>query len=510
MAPDAEAGERMGALLQTGGILMMSMTCFGLTACAVGPTYHLPSQPLPDSFVAPWDLTPAHAENAQIMSSGKDIPGQWWECFHNAAVNVLVKRGLSHSPTLATARFTLRAAQENVLAQYAGLLPNISGNAGWTREKFPYAQSGIPNTNASWGYYDLHLAIGYDIDVWGGIRRGVERQAALRDAVAAQLQAAYLVLTANIVSTAINAAMLSREMEEQQRLVAFEKEYLRTVEAQYKVGAASATDVALQRTQVAEQSALVPDFRARLLNARHALADLVGSFASDSQIPAVDLDQFILPDELPLGVPSTLLEHRPDIRQASADLHAATAAVGVAEAARLPTFVVSGAWGDVAAHAAEFAVPGNGMAALAAQIVQPIFQGGRLLHNQRQAEATLSASAEHWRAVVYSAFRNVADVLTQIAGDKDAYDADVAAERAASEALLLAQKQYRLGGVSYITVLTTETAYQRTLITLIEARAARLSDSAALFVSLGGGWWNRQDNPVLPDRIIPLDGSVPQ
>lgn len=488
----------------------MSMMSLGLAGCAVGPDYQQPTRPIPDSFGLRQDISPAHAENAQILSVGEDLPGQWWECFHSSALNALVSRGLSHSPTLAAARSTLRAAQENVLGQYAGLLPSIDGHAGWTREKFPYAESGIPNTNASWGYYDLHVAVSYDIDVWGGIRRGIERETALRDAVAAQLEAAYLVLTANIVSTAINAAMLSREMEEQQRLVTFEEEYLRTVEAQYQVGAASATDVALQRTQVAEQYALVPNFRARFFNARHALADLVGSFATDPRIPALDLDQLTLPAELPLGVPSTLLEHRPDIRQATADLHAATAAVGVAEAARLPTFMLSGAWGDVAAHAAEFAVPGNGMAVLAAQIVQPIFQGGRLLHNQRQAEAALSASAEHWRAVVYSSFHNVTDILTQIAGDKDAFDADVVAERAASQALSLAQKQYRLGGISYITVLTTETAYQRTLITLIEARAARLSDSAALFVSLGGGWWNRHDNPVLPDRIVPLDGSVPQ
>jgi len=488
--------------------LFISNSIFLLSGCAVGPNYRPPSDLRPSAFGRSIEFLSVDPEGAQILSSGRDVPARWWESFQNSTLNKLVGRGLSHSPTLAAARDALRASQENVLAQYSGLLPSVAGQAAWTREKYPYAQNGIPNSSGTWGYYDLHLTFSYNIDVWGGVRRGVERQAALRDGVEAQLQSAYLVLTANIVSTAINTAMLQRAMAEQQRLVGFETEYLKTIEAQYAVGAASATDVALQRTQVAEQSALVPTFRARLFNARHALADLVGALPADEAISPIDLDGLTLPAELPIGIPSDLLEHRPDIRQAASDLHAATAAVGIAEAARLPTFVISGAWGDVASHAAEFAVPGNGMAALAAQIAQPVFQGGRLLHNQRAAEATLSASAEHWRAVVYAAFHNVADILAQIAADKDAFDADLQAERAASTAMSLAQTQYGLGGISYLTVLTAETAYQRTLIALIEAKAARLSDSAALFVSLGGGWWRRHDDPILPDRILPLDGSI--
>lgn len=497
----------MKALLFQIAVLMYG----GLDGCAVGPTYRPSNQPIPDSFGISRDFTPSSTKNAQILFAGKDLPGEWWRCFENSALSGLVDRGLAHSPTLIAARDTLLAAQESVLAQYAGLLPGIDGQARGIQQKYPYAESGIPNSNGTWTYYDLHLAFSYNIDLWGGVRRGIERETAVRDAVEARLQAAYVVLTGNIVATVINTAMLARELAEQKRLVSLETEYLRTIEAQYAVGAASETDLALQHAQLAEQSALVPRFRVRFLNARHALADLVGGLPDDKAMPAIDLDDLTLPAVLPLGVPSRVLEHRPDIREAAAELHAATAAVGIAEAARLPSLVVSGAWGDIAARVAQFAVPGNGMAVLAGQITQPIFQGGRLLHGQRQAEANLLAGAEHWRAVVYSAFHNVADVLTQIAADKDVFDAEVEAERAASQAMFLAQKQYSLGGSSYIAVLIAEMAYQRALIELIEARAARLSDSAALFVSLGGGWWSRpEDHALMPERVLPFNRGILQ
>jgi NodT family efflux transporter outer membrane factor (OMF) lipoprotein len=223
---------------------------------------------------------------------------------------------------------------------------------------------------------------------------------------------------------------------------------------------------------------------------------------SQADIPSISLDELRLPEHLPVSLPSQLVAQRPDIRASAAQLHVATAQVGVAVANRLPQLTLAAFGGSAPAMIGDLFTPGNGFWGITNQLAGPLFQGGTLLHQQRAAVAALKAAAANYQNTVVTAFQNVADVLTALAQDALALQANQDAERAASRSLSLAQLQYRAGGVAYLTVLTAQTQYQNAVINLIRARAARFTDTVALFTALGGGWWNRNDVAPPPEGLI--------
>jgi len=481
-----------------------------LAGCAVGPDYVRPAGPAAARFTeqalpADTGAVGVQAGGDQVFSQAADIPGAWWALFRSPVLTGLVAGALRRNPTLEAAAATLRQAQETAIAQQGALFPSLSAQLSRTREKVSGAEAGLVGPQAVsqvFGYYDGQLNVSYTFDVWGQIRRGVEASQAVAQAQRFQLEGAANMLAANTANAAITAASLSAQIRAEDQLVASETRLLKTVRSQFELGAATGTDVATQEAQLANTQALVVPLQTQLQQARDQLAAYLGRVPAEAGLPPLELTDLTLPALLPVSLPSRLVDQRPDIRAAEAQLHQATAQLGVAIANRLPQFTLTGAIGSAPAKIGDLLTPGNGIYTILTQALAPLFQGGTLLHQQRAAVAAAQAAGFTYRATVINAFQNVADVLTALQGDARALAATETAARAAARSLSLAQVQYGAGGIAYLTVLTSQTQYQNAAIALIRAQAARYNDTVALYVALGGGWWNRDDLPKAPEGLL--------
>ena len=471
-----------------------------LSGCAVGPDFHRPPLVVPDhvSAAPPVQVTDASdvaGGVAQHLEVGRDIPGEWWTLFRSAEITALVGIALRESPTISAAEAALRQAQEQDLAQQGTLFPTITGTLGRTRQEEPLSEQGTEGQPLLFSAYTAQLSLSYTLDFWGGLRRAVEQAGAHVAYQQFQLEAALLGLSAGVVESAILTASLREQIDAQTQLIGFEQKQLDTVRQQYVLGAATGTDVATQQAQVAQAQTVLVPLQTQAVQARDQLAAYLGRAPSQVAIPQIDLDRLTLPTELPVSVPAALLSQRPDIRAAEATLHQQTAALGVAIAMRLPNVTLTASVGSSAADMHQLFSPTNGLWSLVNQAAQPIFDAGQLLHKQRAQRAAMLQAAAQWRATVVSAFQNVADILTALQNDALVLDDAVAAQDAAARSLSLASLQYKLGGISYLSVLTAQQTYQTTVINLIRFRAARYTDTVALYQALGGGWWNRNDMP---------------
>ncbi len=486
-----------------------------LAGCAVGPNYHRPATPAPDRFTeaklpagtgaAPTERQAGQPGGDQVFVPGRDVPGQWWTLFHAPALSTLVATALRQNPTLQATAATLRQAQETTIAQQGPLLPNISAQIDRTRQEFSGAEAGQVGRQASsqvFGYYNAQVNVTYTFDVWGQIRRTVEASAAAAQAQQFQLEGAANMLAANTAGAAIMQASLAAQIDAEEALIGAERQLLKTVRSQFELGGATGADVATQEAQLANTQALVAPLQTQMQQARDQLAAYLGRVPAESDLPPLALTDLSLPGALPVSLPSRLVDQRPDIRAAEAQLHQATAQVGVAIANRLPQFTLTGFIGSAPAKIGDLFTPGNGIYSLLTQALAPIFQGGALLHQQRAAVAAAQAAALNYRAIVVNAFQNVADVLTALQGDARALAANQDAERAAARSLSLARVQYGAGGIAYLTVLASQQQYQNAIIGRIRAQAARYTDTVALYVALGGGWWNRNDLPPRPEPLL--------
>ncbi len=483
-----------------------------VAGCAVGPDYHRPPVPAIRGYTArklpaATQAVDAKAGQAQVFMVGSDVTGQWWSLFRSPALTRLVAETLRRNPSLQAAQETLHQAQENTLAAEGSWFPSLTGTLNRQRQKISPASSGatpgeLVGFPTTYSFYSAQVTVNYTFDVWGETQRTVEADEGQAAYQRFQLEGAANMLAANAVTAAINAAALQKEIDAEDTLITAEQRLLRTVQQQFQLGGATGTDVATQESQLANTQALVVPLQTQLVQARDQLAAYLGRAPSEAELPAIALDDLTLPAALPVSLPSQLVAQRPDIRASEAQLHTATAQVGVAIANRLPQLTLSAFVGSFPSNTSQFFTPGFGAWSLLNQLSGPLFQGGTLLHQQRAAYAAMRAAAWNYRATVINAFQNVADVLTAVQEDALAVKANEDAERAAFRALSLAQLQYGAGGVAYLTVLTAQTQYQNAVIGLIRARAARYTDSAALFAALGGGWWNRADIAPPPEGLI--------
>ena len=478
-----------------------------LAGCAVGPDFRRPETrsipgytetPLP----AATESQPARGVVSQRFVPGRDIPGEWWQLFRSPVITSLVERALRQNPNVEAAQAALRQAQEQRLQQEGQLLPAISGTVLRNRSETPGVLSGAPGFDFTQSYYGAQLSLSYTLDIWGGLRRAVEQTAARVEFERFQLEATDLALAAAVATDAVQAAALADQIKVQRDLIGFETRQLETVRRQFELGGATGTDVATQEAQVATARTVLVPLQTQLAQTRNQLAAYLGQAPSELRIPAISLDDITLPGELPVSVPAALLDQRPDIRQAEATLHQQSAALGVAIAQRLPNVTLTAQVGSYAADTHQLFSPGNGLWSLVNQAVQPVFDAGQLLHAQRAQRAALDNAAALWRYTVVTAFQNVADVLVALQNDEVGLAASLDAQQASERSLSLASLQYRLGGISYLSVLTAQQSTQNAILSLLRARAARYTDSIALYQALGGGWWHRDDLPPPPPGLL--------
>jgi NodT family efflux transporter outer membrane factor (OMF) lipoprotein len=495
------------SLVDVRAALLVGCSVVALGGCAVGPDFKRPVTPaIPRYTQAP---TPAatqavHAVDgaAQSFDTGKDVAGAWWTLFRSPRLSALIGAALRQNPSLEAAQQTLHQAQETTLAAKGAWFPQLSAGLNRQRQELSAAEAGLHGAGETFSVYTAQVGVNYTFDVWGQTQRTVEADAAQAEYQRFQLEGAVNMLAANTATSVINAAALQAEIAAETQLVAAERRLLDVVRQQFELGGATGTDVATQEAQLANTEALVVPLQTQLTQARDQLAAYLGRAPSAAEIPAVALDELTLPGALPVSLPSQLVAQRPDIRASEAQLHTAVAQVGVAVANRLPQLTLSAFVGSAPAQIGQLFTPGNGIWSVTNQVAGPLFQGGTLLHQQRAAVAAMRAAAANYQNTVVTAFQNVADVLTALSQDALALQANQDAERAAARSLSLAQEQYGAGGVSYLTVLTAQTQYQNAVIGLIRARAARYTDTVALFAALGGGWWNRNDAAPPPEGLI--------
>jgi NodT family efflux transporter outer membrane factor (OMF) lipoprotein len=468
-----------------------------LAGCAVGPDFKPPRAPDTNGYIpgtVPGGTTSSAGGQAQRFVAGLDIPAQWWTLFRSPQLNALIERALAHSPTLEAAQAALREANENVAAERGAYYPSVSGNLQTERQKASGAAFGLPQLGSFiYTLNDASVNVSYNLDVFGGTRRQVESLRAQSDSQRFALEASYLSLTANIVTAAVSEASVREQIGATEDIARSQQMQLDIIQHRVAAGGASRTDVAQQQATLANTLAMLPALRTQLAQYRNQLATYVGDLPADYQGGAFTLDSLTLPVDLPVSLPSALVEQRPDVREYSAQLHQATAQVGVATANMLPQITLSGSYGGEATKFSEIFNPASVVWSLVGGVTQPIFEGGKLQHQRRSAIAAAQEAAASYRATVLSAFQDVANTLIALQGDADAFAASENAEQAAAESLDLVKVQYKSGGASYTQVLTSEQTYQNSVIALVKARAQRYADTAALFQALGGGWWNRTD-----------------
>jgi NodT family efflux transporter outer membrane factor (OMF) lipoprotein len=424
-----------------------------------------------------------------------DLPQKWWALFESPPINTLVEKSIKSNPTLDAAKAAIRQAQELVAAQKGFFYPTVQANASASRQKNAI-ETIAPTLTSGQAYFALYtaqLTVSYMPDVFGLNRRQVESLEAQTEYQCFQLEAAYLTLTSNVVTAAVQEASLRAQIEATQKIIEAAKKLLDIMRRHLALGYVTGLDVAAQEASLAQFEATLPPLEKQLALTRDMLAALAGRFPNEEIVEKFDLDSMRLPKELPVSLPSKLVEQRPDMRAAEAQWHSACAQVGVAVANMLPQINITGAMGGNSTQLSSLFVPGNTFYNITGGVTQTIFDAGTLLHKKRAAEAAAEQAAAQYRSTVLNAFQNVADTLHAIETDADALKAAVKAERAARRTLELTTRQLQLGYVNYPAVLLAEQAWQQALINLVQARANRFSDTAALFMALGGGWWNRTE-----------------
>jgi NodT family efflux transporter outer membrane factor (OMF) lipoprotein len=467
---------------------------------------------LPESSAA----APVHGGEAQRLIKDRDIPFEWWQLFQSPALNALVERAFKANPTIASAQAALVQAQELVYAQQGYFFPTVAANYDFERQKIagnltldnapgvqgngdnllPPVQdlNSYPHTHPL--FYNMHTAevtVGFVPDVFGANRRQVESLAAQRDAQRFALEATYITLASNVVAAAIQEASLRAQIEATRRIIAAEEKSLQILRDQLQLGFAMRIDVAAQEAALGQAKMLLPPLQKQLEQTRDLIRALAGNLPNQDVAETFELDALELPPELPLSLPAKLIEQRPDVRAAEAQLHAANAQVGVAVAAMLPQFSITGNVGGNADQFAWMFRSGGPFWTMVGGVTQPLFEGGTLLHRERAAKAALRQAAAQYQTTVITAYQNVADTLHASISDADALAADVDAENSSKVTYDLTRRQLEAGYANYLALLSAETACNQALLTRIQAQATRYGDTIALFQALGGGWWNRKE-----------------
>jgi len=471
------------------------------SACAVGPNFKPPAPPAVSRYTGGQQPQTTAATpgvpggNAQRFLPGADIPSDWWALFHSKALNDLIEQALAHNPDLKAAQAALLVAYENTRAQRGAYAPQVSAGASITRQKDPSATLAPVPANNSFAYTLItpQLSVSYVPDVFGLNKRTVESAAAQERASRYQMIAVNITLSANVALAAITEASLEDQIDTTNELIGINRQVLSLLQYQKSKGYIGGADIAAQQAQLAQLEASLPPLIKQRDQQNNLIAVLTGRFPAQAAAEKFTLAHLTLPSDLPLSLPSALVEQRPDVLQAEENMHAASAQIGVARANRLPNITLGANAGTNALAIGQIFGPGTGFWNIGAALLAPIFDGGTRLHQERAARYAYQQTAEQYRSTVLTAFQNVADTLVALKQDADALKATAAAADAAKASLDLARLQYKDGYAGYLVVLNADQAYRQARLGLVQAEANRFTDTAALFQALGGGWWQRPE-----------------
>lgn len=469
------------------------LAALALCACTVGPDFRAPRDQVPEQYVAgsqPLATDSAASTlfgNAQRFIAGSDAPPDWWKSLGSSELDALVDHAFANNPSLKAMDAATRAAEETALAQRGVLYPSVQGSLSTTRQRVSEDVASPVASNATmFTLNSPQLAVTYVFDAFGGNRRAVESAEAQARQQRFQREAAYLSTAGNLCLAVIQEAALREQIGASREIVKIEREHLDLMKKQFELGGIPRINVVAQEAALAQALAAVPPLEKQLAQQRHAIAALSGRFPAESGLAEFRLSDFKLPDELPASVPSRIVERRPDILAAEEQLHSASAQVGVAISNMLPQISLTAGGGYQGTDFAHLFEPANLLWNIGAGLVQPIFQGGALMHRRRAAEAALEQARQQYRSIVLGAFQNVADALRALEIDARALAAASASESAARANLDMTRRQLELGDINYLGLLAAEQGYEQALITRVQAQAARLADTVAFFQATAG------------------------
>jgi len=490
-----------------------------LACCAVGPNFHKPQAPKDAGYTTTplaesTSSTKVAGGESQRLVMGQDVAYQWWYAFGSPAINSLVEKAFRANPSITAAQAALRQAQEMVYAQQGFFFPTISADYNFERQKLAGNQSGsaapgvqgngtsitavqnpapdaIHNVPLYFNFHTATVTVGFVPDVFGGNGRKVESLDAQAQMQRFELEATYLSLASNVVAAAIQEALTRAQIGAIQEIIDCNETSVAILRNKFELGYAMRIDLAAQEQQLAQAKALLPPLQNQFEQTRDLLRTLVGSLPNQELAETFELASLTLPTELPISLPSKLIEQRPDIRAAEEQLRSANAQVGVAIAAMLPQFTITGTAGGTATEFSQLFGEGGPFWTLIGDAMQPLFAGGTLLHTKRAADQALLQAAAQYQKTVLTAYQNVADTLHALVADANALAADVESEKAAKVTLDLTHQRMQSGYTDALTEIAAAMAYQQAVLNRVQAQATRFGDTAALYQALGGGWWNR-------------------
>jgi len=475
------------------GLCTVFLCC--IYSCAVGPNFERPKPPEIERYTTgptPTATIPADGKE-QHFEQGATIAADWWRLFNSFKLDAVVKEAIADNKNLQATQASLRQSQDILRAGYGVFYPQLNAGLDASRQKTSSAATGGNTPSSIYNLFTLSATVSYVLDVFGGERRAVESLGAQVDYQQALVQAAYLTLTGNVVNAVVARAAYQEQIEATEELIGSQREQVKLTEVQAQSGTVPYANVLSLQSQLASFEAALPPLRQKISQTEHLLATLAGRTPAEWAPQQVELADLTLPGELPITLPSQFVRQRPDILAAEAQLHSASAEIGVATAAMFPSFTLNGSYGVGSNTSNNLFKSDSGFWNLGANMSAPLFRGGTLWFGRQAALDAYQLSLSNYRQTVLSAFAQVADILRALEHDAELVDAQSHAVNAAEEALRLIQASYQAGTANYVQVLVADGLYHQAKIGYLQALAQRYQDTAALFVALGGGWWNADE-----------------
>lgn len=480
-------------------LLLTTVVSGALAGCTVGPDFARPQAPAATGYQPAGEAPPPRV----VFGDGPEQ--RWWTAFGSPQLNALVDQAIAHNRSLAASNATLAASRDEVRAIAGRRLPQIDANARADQQQVNLAAFGFsrnnplaPGGNPEFNLYTVGGGISYDLDLFGGLRRSVEQSAAQAEAQQRQTEAAHLSIAGQVVNQVLTIAALNAQIATARALLADDQRNVDLTQKRRAGGEGTLVEVLNAQSQYAADRGDLPQLDQQLAEARHLLATLIGT--TPDALPSTDiaLDRLTLPATIPVALPSALVHRRPDILQAEAQLHAATAAIGVATARLYPDITLGATLTQGAPAVGDLVKNAFRGYDLFAGLTAPIFHGGTLKADRAAAVDRARASQASYEQTVLVAFSQVADLLSAMQNDTRSVADQQASVEIAERSRHLSRCSFEVGNSGILQVLETERLYQRASNGLVVARTRQFLNVARLYVATAGGWLPSQ--PITTKR----------
>lgn len=468
-----------------GSVAASALVLALLGGCMSGPNF-TPPPVTTDTVYTKAPLPQLSAPSELTLANAPPMPAQWWTLLGSARLDDAIRAALQGNHDLTAARARLAQAQELTAVANAALYPQIDLDAAAARQKYGAAFLGPEFKLPAFDSFSVGPNISYAFDFAGGRHRTIEQQRALEQAQQQELQAAALAVSGNVAMQALAIASAQAQLEALEAVLGDDQRNLQLVQDAFNAGSATRVDILTAQSQLANDQTLLPPLRRQVAIAQHALAVLVGSTPASFTAPDFRLGEFHLPATLPLVVPSELAHRRPDIQASEAQLHAATAAAGVAAANLYPQISLSANASLQANVLSQIFTIGNGGYGLTGSLTAPLFNHGALRARQRAAVDAMNAALADYQQSLLSAFGQVADSLEALDHDQELLTSEQAALETSSQSLALTRESYSAGNSGVLQVLDAQRQNQEARLGLVRVQGQRYQDTVQLLLALGG------------------------